>query len=239
MGQYYKIYLGDKNGNPIDDCLYESFYGIKLMEFSWWENTLMKYMYSKLYHNPLRIAFIGDYAEEDHWLAFPDMDKEIIRPEYRRVWGELADDTHCAVSEKDAEIYEGPKFNKEKDSYEASRQEEYLSMKKAGLMHVAKDFSLKGKYLVNHDTKEYISLDRYYKDCKYTGKDYSGNEFTDCVSPLSILTAVGNGEGGGDYRGSSMYAVGRWAWNLISVEDEPPEGYEGDNEHFYDFVEGE
>jgi hypothetical protein len=46
------------------------------------------------------------------------------------------------------------------------------------------------------------------------------------IHPLSILTAEGNGRGGGDYRGYNEGMAGRWARDIVSVEKEVPEGYE-------------
>lgn len=45
------------------------------------------------------------------------------------------------------------------------------------------------------------------------------------IHPLPLLTAIGNGLGGGDYYGINTDDVGTWAWNEISVEDEPPVEY--------------
>ncbi len=76
------------------------------------------------------------------------------------------------------------------------------------------------RYLVNHDTKRYVDI--------YRGQSYDEDkdeiEFSR-VHPLPLLTAEGNGRGGGDYRGKHEDAVGSWARNLISVEKEPPEFY--------------
>ena len=41
-------------------------------------------------------------------------------------------------------------------------------------------------------------------------------------SPLPLLTAEGNGLGGGDYRGSSMELVGTWARDELSFESDVP-----------------
>lgn len=41
-------------------------------------------------------------------------------------------------------------------------------------------------------------------------------------SPLPLLTAEGNGLGGGDYRGSSMELVGTWARDELSFESAVP-----------------
>jgi hypothetical protein len=45
------------------------------------------------------------------------------------------------------------------------------------------------------------------------------------IHPLSLLTAEGNGRGGGDYRGAHEDLVGSWARDVISVEREAPAGF--------------
>lgn len=45
------------------------------------------------------------------------------------------------------------------------------------------------------------------------------------IHPLPILTAEGNGRGGGDYHGTSMDLVGTWARDELSVEAAIPEGF--------------
>ena len=42
------------------------------------------------------------------------------------------------------------------------------------------------------------------------------------LHPLSLLTAEGNGRGGGDYNGPNMDMVGTWARDVISMENEAP-----------------
>ena len=73
-------------------------------------------------------------------------------------------------------------------------------------------------YLVNHDQKVYVDCEEYYN--KVDGGWV--------IHPLSLLTAVGNGRGGGDYRPNNTTEetlVGSWAWNLISLEGTIPKGY--------------
>ena len=81
------------------------------------------------------------------------------------------------------------------------------------------DFTLDGKFLLNHDTKEYIDLDEY----KEKSKDKEG--WT--IHPLPLLTAVGNNRGGGDFHeGNIGYEfVGIWAWQLISISDSFPKNF--------------
>lgn len=37
---------------------------------------------------------------------------------------------------------------------------------------------------------------------------------------MSLLTAIGNGRGGGDYFGENSNKVGSWAWNIIEITDD-------------------
>jgi hypothetical protein len=45
----------------------------------------------------------------------------------------------------------------------------------------------------------------------------------DDLHPLPLLTAEGNGRGGGDYDGPNMDMVGTWARDVISMENEAPD----------------
>jgi hypothetical protein len=65
----------------------------------------------------------------------------------------------------------------------------------------------KYRFLVNHTKTQYVD--------KYEVKE---------LHPLPLLTAEGNGRGGGDYHGNSTL-IGTWARDVISVETEVPEGF--------------
>ena len=69
-------------------------------------------------------------------------------------------------------------------------------------------------YLVNHKKKLYVDYSKIEQD-----------EYGYRIDPLPLLTAEGNGRGGGDYRGTNEKLVGSWARDLISVESEIPNGY--------------
>ena len=46
------------------------------------------------------------------------------------------------------------------------------------------------------------------------------------IHPLPLLTAVGNGRGGGDYRGyENKSMVGYYAGDVIEISEEIPDGY--------------
>ena len=80
-------------------------------------------------------------------------------------------------------------------------------------------FDYEGKFLVNHSCKIALRFDDYSK----TSTDKDGW----CIHPLSLLTACGNGLGGGDFYNEYIGAsdVGLWCYDEISIEDELPEGY--------------
>jgi hypothetical protein len=66
------------------------------------------------------------------------------------------------------------------------------------------------RYIVNHTKKLYVDKNL----------EFSGN-----IHPLPLLTAEGNGRGGGDYSGASEDLVGTWARDVISVEKDLPAGF--------------
>ena len=82
------------------------------------------------------------------------------------------------------------------------------------------DFTLDNKFLINHDTKQFINLNDY----KANSIDKNGW----CIHPLPLITAVGNDRGGGDFHSGNIgfESVGIWAWNLISISDSTPFHYQ-------------
>lgn len=78
------------------------------------------------------------------------------------------------------------------------------------------------RYIVNHDKRVYIDKEQIQG---FSWKDEEDAEEWK-IHPLSLLTSEGNGQGGGDYRGSSMTDVGAWARDKISLEVCVPEDFE-------------
>lgn len=73
--------------------------------------------------------------------------------------------------------------------------------------------------LINHTQKQFIDLTDYYNEniSNYYIKNRKDNWV---IHPLPLLTAVGNGLGGGDYYGDKAInkdMVGIWAGDLIEV----------------------
>ncbi len=80
------------------------------------------------------------------------------------------------------------------------------------------DFTLDDKFLVNYDVRQFIDLNEY--------KEKSENNDGWIIHPLLLLTAVGNGRGGGDFQcGKGIEFVGIWAWHLLTFLDSPPKDF--------------
>lgn len=74
-------------------------------------------------------------------------------------------------------------------------------------------------YFINHTKGEYVDMGEYISlsnTCEWGG----------ILNPLPLLTCIGNGQGGGDYRGDCMNMVGYWFMDQIEfVFHVPPIHY--------------
>ena len=78
-----------------------------------------------------------------------------------------------------------------------------------------------GRFIINHDKKCYIDMVEYEKDNLTCAEDDDWH-----FHPIPLLTAVGNGRGGGDFHGIGEEDVGCWAGDLLEVRNAKPNGYE-------------
>jgi len=77
------------------------------------------------------------------------------------------------------------------------------------------------QFVVNHSKRQFVDKSKVPKgELRF--------------HPLPLLTAEGNGRGGGDYRGKSENLVGIWARDIISVEETAPSDFE---EILFDLIE--
>lgn len=76
------------------------------------------------------------------------------------------------------------------------------------------DFTLDNKYILNYSKKVYLDCNKY----KEASKDADGW----VIHPLPLLTALGNGLGGGDYCGTNQDVVGSWAGDELEIIKEKP-----------------
>lgn len=82
--------------------------------------------------------------------------------------------------------------------------------------------------LINHTKKQFLDLTDYYnKNIKNYIKN--GRDESWIIHPLPLLTAMGNGLGGGDYRGINQENVGIWAGDLLEIK-------RYDDDYKYDYI---
>lgn len=88
------------------------------------------------------------------------------------------------------------------------------------------DNKQKRAILINHTKKEYARFYSFPLDelKKQIVDRLEGNKEW-VINPLPLLTALGNGRGGGDYEGTDMDKIGIWAGDVLSVEFDIPEGF--------------
>lgn len=82
-------------------------------------------------------------------------------------------------------------------------------------------------FIVNHTKKQYVDKTKLPKD------EDDSDPWQ--VHPLSLLTAEGNGRGGGDYWDDDDM-IGTWARDVISIEETLPEGYTEIKPNFVSFI---
>lgn len=124
---------------------------------------------------------------------------KMINSPKRLVWaGDYAD----AVVGDDNFYYLTDKAKKVESSYEIAMMKNELDA---------------NTIYINHDKKEWFDLK------KQTIPDMKG--WGGIAHPLPILTADGNGRGGGDYDGALMEMVGKWKGDLIEISDTIPADY--------------
>ena len=130
MGQYYYAVTMDKNGeiNAFERQMDEEYVPAKLMGHSWWYNEYVSTITKMLYHNPMRIAWVGDYSNDAKHLAEKDpqlFDMNLFETFFDAAWGE---DDKLHKIKKDMLLLDG-KFlvNHTSKTYVDCEQYRYLS----------------------------------------------------------------------------------------------------------------
>ena len=204
MGQYYYVANMDKQEYLYPHKLDN---GFKLMEFSWqgnWVvNAMMNFMKDRWAGDTVLV--VGDYADYNYDPEAPGIKTLNRMYEQFEIPGKTFIDDGGSEYEEYLFHYIGENFTE--ISEEADTSEPGAT------------------YLINHALKEYVDLSELPITEMYNDVDFR-------VAPLTLLLALGNGRGGGDYwegyPGSEF--VGSWADTVqsveISCEIDPPAGYE-------------
>ena len=68
MGQYYLGYVNHNGKHKVfDNHVDKDWQGLKLMEHSWWLNSMVGNVVNDLFYNKGQVCWVGDYyAEEDY-----------------------------------------------------------------------------------------------------------------------------------------------------------------------------
>lgn len=165
--------------------------------------------YERVYNRDVDGEYTMAKLMEHSWWLNPFVSticKKLLKNPMKVVWvGDYADDADVTNGIEKAELARLHKKAWAGKGYGIKKNELFLN-----------DYLMR-YYLVNHTKKIYLDCDEYYNDCVSDGW---------CIHPLPLLTAIGNGLGGGDYREDDDWQVGQWANDVISVEETVPEGYE-------------
>lgn len=255
MGQYYMSML--TKGNKKQTIVTKSWAfdnGSKLLEHSYYTNSYIFNTFIRMFNNPWRVAWIGDYSSDmftakkddifsQRWdcMEANETPVEYINrvscgfiktaddflKYYNKCWNDNASKYHDTTLVKPInELWSG-KFNHETKMWEDS-YDPFMNFV---------DELVKNVYLINKTRKEYISLKRWFNEC--VGNDYDHDNKRFAFHPLPLLTACGNGLGGGDFHQGDRYNckyIGYWAFNNLYFSNEPPKNYK-EAEYLYDDFE--
>lgn len=191
MGQYYKVVNIDKKQYMYSDG------GIKLMEWSYNRNPLILNLMNKLSNEWKgdRVFVVGDYAISGDRIDNENNKKDYDYDLLKKLEQELD------IFEKDGEGYPITLYGYADKKYEEIaldkiENEEY-------------------KYIYNHKRKEFINLEHCPLAWLYKEKN---NYVQVKIAPISLLLALGNGMGGGDYWGYNENLVGKYINEVESLE---------------------
>lgn len=202
MGQYYlpcilkpnkKTIIGFVNPNHLGN-------GLKLMEHSYLNNSVCNTVLNYLKENGGGcVVWAGDYAQAEP--------RKISKDEAKELWKTLiaSGEIECSFAKFWASDKRVIKLN-EYGEYDGENLYRLTGkLKKPELTGSCESPNI--RFIVNEDNKEYVDL--------WEVPNIGGDE----VNPLPLLTAEGNGQGGGDYDGNNMKYVGTWARNFITVHE--------------------
>lgn len=201
MGQYYMPIIFSEDGHKYSVCSHDYDNGLKLLEHSYVGNDFVNAVTAKLFNKKGRLAWVGDYSDDynEHGYGlgggFIHDHEDFIENVYSILWGDKSAEEQVTM------IKDAPP----KDFIDTENSDYYI------VNHT------KGIYL---SLREFVELNKWHESYDYEGEHY---EYDMCVHPLPLLTAVGNGQGGGDYRTDLGYElVGCWAFDTIEIVDEEP-----------------
>lgn len=164
MGQYYRPLVIYPNQKIVILKSFDFDSGQKLMEHSWIGNEFVNAVYILIYHNPCRVAWFGDYAEEEAQKFEQKLrEGETIHSLYDKVWGKKA-----------VKPISPSKFIEHN-------------------LDTFVDLKTTGTYLINHTQKVYMDMGEYIAENKFIEKKPWNQEWCVNPLPLLTACANGSG----------------------------------------------
>ena len=215
MGQYYKILNIDKKEMLVPWSWNN---GAKLMEWSYCGNSMVRGFLTLLYNSWKgdRVYVVGDYAVT----YTEDEIDEAVQKTCKSFTQLLEEDNELSYYDTLVEAIKFLGINNGETLYSFA-SENFEEITSDDIDNINTDIT----YIYNHTTKQFINLNNIPVS-RYSLK----------IFPLTLLLAMGNGKGGGDYFGEeSIQYVGTWCSSSSSIEvssDFIDYGYEEFNPDF-------
>lgn len=204
MGQYYRAVFLKKDKKTVEASVspWEPFHdGAKLMEHSYIDNFFVNSVEKLLLNTPSRLVWAGDYADGEEGLEDENG--------YEINLHDIANDKKNGVKfPYEAKGRYIPTFNEIWDCTPEQSREWFPEWNEIKELSQEKDI-----YVLNHDKKQYYVRPK------------RGEEQL-VINPLPLLTAEGNGRGGGDYYGTNIDDIGMWSRDTIEYTTELPSGFD-------------
>ena len=206
MGQYYKPVFTNDEGKIIAFAHpHHVDTGLKLMEHSYVGNSVCNSVVNYLKKHPegLRLTWAGDYADATEKVKLDkdsDFAKEVWKKAVADGQTELGYEAFYALDDEELFV-DDPQA---KNLYEIASENEDKE-----IAYETED-PTDARYIINETKKEFVDMWDIISLDAWT------------IHPLPLLTADGNGRGGGDYHGTDLAYVGQWAGDVIRIADNLP-----------------
>lgn len=231
MGQYYRYINIDKK------IIVSANHGLKLTEHSWLGNNQVVIPIEQLAKTEWqgdRVIQLGDYAEgmaastklKEKHLKFVEIIKKKIGTK-SLYFGNVAE-----AGEKFKEYTLEELFDLYNLKLEHDSEGTLIPFNEKGQKCSCDQF----RYLYNTKRKEYVDS---FKILPSYIDVYKSEIFFTKLDAYSLLIAIGNGEGGGDYYGPDKEIVGLWAVtsDSIIISEKSPKEYAEENPEVENYTE--
>lgn len=240
MGQYYNVVQRYKYINIDKRIIVCANYGLKLCKHSWLGNNSVVIPIKQLVKTEWqgdRVIQLGGYADgmaastelrEEHLKFIKKIKKEVgMTNDQSLYWDNVADEGETFKKYTLKELFDSYDLKLEYDA-------EYMpvTFNEKGQKCSCDQF----RYLYNTKRKEYVDS---FKILPSYVEEYKSEIYFLKLDAYSLLIAIGNGLGGGDYFGPDENLVGLWAStsDSIIISEKSPKEYAEENSEVENYTE--